>query len=288
MSFSLEVEGIKTLLFTFLDKNPKLEEILQHALENRPVDLSQLLARPNSRIQFYKLLSARNIDEVSNVLVEIEKAELDEVYRLLPLELRNYMKTFLLFYDMDLLYSSLVMKSSPRLLFSTANELEELCRGEPKATCIIMQVLKRARDALNKWSQRVPSPEDVTRTLSCLAVFSIVKFYRYVLNAEKLSLVPDEDKEHFIRRVIDYYVPKNPTSRFILSKLDDILSNVESSFSRDPSRVLLYEAKYLYGFFKEILQYSTQAVDLLTLYLINRYYELFVLRYSLPQSRVFR
>jgi len=287
MSFSLEVEGIKTLLFTLLDKNPRLEEILQHALENRLVDLSQLLARPNSRIQFYKLLSARNIDEVSNVLVELEKAELGEVYRLLPLELRNYMKTFFLFYDIDLLYNSLIMKSSPRLLFFSANELEELCRGEPKATCIIMQILKMARDALNKWSQRVPSPEDVTRTLSCLAVFSIVKFYRYVLNAKKLSLVPDEDKEHFIRRVIDY-IPKNPTSWFILSKLDGILSHVESSFSRDPSRALLYEAKYLYGFFKEILLYSSQAVDLLTLYLINRYYELFVLRYSLPQSRVFR
>jgi hypothetical protein len=287
MSFSLEVEGIKALLFNLLDKNPKLEEILQHALENRLVDLSQLLARPNSRIQFYKLLSARNIDEVSNVLVELEKAELNEVYMLLPLELRNYMKIILLFYDMDLLYSSLVMKSSPRLLFSIASELEELCRGEPKITCIIIQILRMARDALNRWSRKAPLPEDVTRALSCLAIFSIVKFYRHALNAKKLGLVPDEDKELFIRRVIDY-IPKNPTSWFILSKLDDILSYVESSFSKDPSRVLLYEAKYLYGFFKELLLYSSQAIDLLTLYLINRYYELFVLRYSLPQSRVFR
>jgi len=291
MSYRPAAEGLKTVLVTLLAKNPRLEEVLQLALEEKFMDLPQVLSRYNSRMDFIKLSTAKSIDEVTTVLVDLERRELKEVYDMLMKELQLFYKIALTFFDLDSIYSAILSgdKKLVNLLFSSAQELElySKCFESKSYVCVLKTFLESARNSLEFGIAKIIA-ESPSKALGCLALITSARYCKYIFNASKVGLVPEESLQNFLQEVVYKYVPREPSTWLVAVKIGVLAEYLHKVFEKDPSRVTLYEAEYVYRTCKDLLLYSPQLIDLLTLYLINRYYEALVLKYVLPQARVFR
>jgi len=292
MSYKPSVEGIKTVLVTLLAKNPKLEEILQLALEEKFMDLAQVLTRYNSRTDFIKLGAAKNIDEIAYVLTDLEKREFEEVRNILPQEIQLFYGIFLTFFDLDNIYSAILSKDKKltKLIFSRSQEIEiySKCFESKEYVCLLKEFLRGIKSSLDVGVVKKLFIGSYAKALSCIALLVTSRYCKYVLNANKLGITPKESLQEFIRNVIYKYMPREPSGWLIIAKISDVATYFHEVFKKDPSKVTLYEAEYIYKICKDLLLYSPQLIDLLTLYLINRYYEVYTLKFILPQSRVFR
>jgi hypothetical protein len=291
MSYRPAVEGIKTVLVTLLSKNPKLEETLQLALEEKFMDLAQVLARYNSRVDFIKLSAAKSIDEITTMLIALEKRELGEVYSMLPQELQLFYRVNLTLFDLDNVHSAMLSgdKKSAKLVFSRSQELEVYgkCFESRSYACLLKAFLESVRSSLEVGIMKIIA-ESTAKALGCLVLLASARYCKYALNADKLGMAHEEPLQVFLKEVIYRYVPKEPSAWLITVKISSIAEHLHEAFRKDSSRVTLYEATHVYKTCRELLLYSSQLIDLLTLYLVNRYYEVLVLKYVLPQARVFK
>jgi hypothetical protein len=290
MSARLSPEATKSILFIVLDKNPRLEEVLQLVADEKFIDLAQVLSRPNSRIDFAKLSTAKSIDEVTGVLMLLEKKELDEIYNILLQELQIFYKTTLTFFDLNNIYSAILRgdKKSIKLEFSGFQELEaySICFESKRYSCLLNKFLESVVQALNTAVK--PLGESPAKSFGCFLLLTIANYCKHMLNSNRLNIAIEQPLEEFVREAVHKYAPKEPDTWLIITRISDVVTYLQDVFKKDPSRVTLYEARYVYRVCKDILFYSTQLIDLLTLYLINRYYEIYVLKYVLPQSQVFK
>jgi len=289
MSYRLSSDGIKATLITYLDKNPKLEELIQLALENRYIDLPSVLSRYNSRLEYAKLISAKTVDEIDVILSELTKNELEYIYSLLPTQYIDFFRSFLIFYDLDRIYSAFLRGSleSAKVVFMKYEDLEifKRCLNDKTYRCLLEVQLDNIKNSLEmNIVKRYGVIEDYRNVFRCLALFAIAKYMKYVVNVRELGLDTSLKPIEFSEKLIHIL----GVGSWYKYELENAINSLENYFKSEPYRASVLEARYIYGKCRDLLTYSSQVIDILTLYLLNRYYEIYVLRYVLPQSWVMR
>jgi hypothetical protein len=290
MPYKLSRWALKTTLVTYLSKNPRLEELLELALEGRSADLAQMISRYNSRPDYLKLAALKTADEVDAALTDLIRAELERIYDLLPSPYARYFRAFLPLYDFEKMLSAFSRGdlSEVRTGFLRREDLSTYgrCVKEGTYSCLIESFLENIRKCFetNISREYFAAAEDCSDSLRCLILAVTAGYTKYFLNTAKLGIERGEDPKEFIGRVLRGFREISGYG-YELEKVVNHLTHVSRS---EPYRVTLLEASYVYGKCKDYLLYSPQVVDLLTLYLVSRYYELHVLRYTLPQSWVIR
>lgn len=290
MPYKLSRWALKTVLVTYLSKNPRLEELLNLALEGKFVDLTQMVSRYNSRVEYLKLLTAKTADEVDIVLTNLIREELERIYDLLSLPYARYFKAFLPLYDFERMYPAFSRGdlSEVKTSFLRREDLAayELCVRERTFTCLLKTFLENIRECLgiDISRGRTIAAEDYSDSLKCLVLAITAIYTKNFLNVIKLGVGREERPEEFIEKVLrDFKMVSGHKHEF--ENVVNYLSHISKS---EPYKVTLFEARYVYSKCRDYLLYSPQVIDLLTLYLLNRYFELHVLRYTLPQSWVVR
>lgn len=290
MPYKLSRWALKTILVTYLSKNPRLEELLDLALEERFADLPQIVSRYNSRTEYLRLSTAKTVDEVDTVLTSLTWEELEQIYDLLPSPYARYFKAFLPLYDFEKMYPAFSRGdlSEAKTSFLRQEDLVvfERCVRERTFTCLIKTFLGNIRKCLGVGISKgyTITVEDYSDSLKCLILTVTASYTKYFLNMVKLGIKEEEHPGEFIENVLrDFKSVSGYKHEF--ENVVDYLSSISKS---EPYRVAILEARYVYSKCKDYLLYSPQVIDLLTLYLLNRYFELHILRYTLPQSWVVR
>ncbi|MEM0028227.1 MAG: hypothetical protein QW348_01275 [Ignisphaera sp.] len=289
MTYKMSVYGLKTILITHLNKNPKLEEVIQTALENRFIDLPSMVTKYNSRTDYLKLASAKTIHELEENLIGLIKNELDYVYNLLPEFYSKFFRTFLTIYELDLIYNSIVSSKrftemKPRFLESKDMDTYMYCTKENAYGCLLLTFLKNLKADLEIAEQRRTLRENYSRALGCVSLLVASKYLKYVSNLEKLNLTVSDSIEIFVKQITS----TTNIDGLAQYQLENSTKQLYSIIRSYPSKATIYEAQHVYGKCRELLALSPQVIDLLTLYLVNRYYEMYILKYVLPVSWVFK
>ena len=291
MTYKMSMYGLKTILITYLNKNPKLEEAIQIALENRFIDLSSVLTKYNSRTDYFKLASVETFHELEENLIELTKNELNYIYNLLPEPYSKFFKTFLMIYDFDLIYNSIMSSKHlteirPRFLESLESKemnVYTFCTKEKIYECLLLTFLRKIRSDLKMLEQQRIFREDCSKTFGCIGLLIASRYLKHIYNLEKLGFATDSI-DSFIKQIV-LIANLDGITQY---QLDNFVKRFYDIIKSHPNTATIYEAQHVYSKCKDLLALSTQVIDLLTLYLVNRYYEMYVLKYILPISWVYK
>ncbi len=268
------------LLQTLLAKPPKLEELLDYAVKEVELGADYLARLPGFRSYLLSLLEVRSYEDADRVLYEALLSELRTLERFLPESYLEFLKTFLELYYID--YVTLSLAKAPRgtsdfakaslVKFAEATSLSSVAVEYSRCSsrdirCFLMRYLERVQSSFIELREAEPRALDAVRTLVA------VRYFNYYRNAELLGLKLGE----FERVVAEVGI--SPVVEVSLRRVLERLERAELT------RYTVHEASVTYPLLKELLAYSGGLANILTLYLVNRYYELKVLRYSLlPKS----
>ena len=289
MSYRLSSNGIKAVLITYLDKNPRLEELIQIALENKYVDLPSILSRYNSRIEYAKLVSVKTVEEVDVVLNELTKNELEYISSLLPTQYVDFFRSFLVIYDLDRIYSEFLRGSLEKIatVFSRCEDLQifRRCLANKNYSCLLEIWLENIKSSLERnLVKKYGFVEDYRNVFRCLNLFTIAKYVKYIVNVRELGFSIPLNPVEFSEKLIHIL----GIGTWYKYELENAINILENRFKSEPCRASIHEVHYVYSRCRDLLLYSPQVIDILTLYLLNRYYGIYVLRYVLPQVWVMR
>ncbi|MEM0026545.1 MAG: hypothetical protein QXT53_01240 [Ignisphaera sp.] len=289
MTYKMSRYGLKTLLITHLDKNPKLEEAIQIALENQFIDLPSVLSRYNSRMDYLKLASAKTIHELEENLIGLIKNELNYVYNLLPELYSKFFRTFLTIYELDLIYTSIMSSKhfnemKPRFLEPKDMNIYMYCTKEKTYECLLLTFLKQLKTDLKMAEHQKTPRESYSRALGCVSLLAVSKYLKYISNLERLGFTTANSIESFTKQIIS----ATNIDGVVQHQLENSAKYLYNIIVSHPAKATIYEAQYVYSKCRELLALSPQVIDLLTLYLINRYYEVYVLKYVFSVSWVFK
>jgi len=281
-------ESIKSVIITYLDKNPKLEEALQIALENRFIDLPSMLTRYNSRTEYMNLLSAKTVEELDKNLVELTKNELSHIYNLLPQPYENFFKFFLALYDLDRIHQAIISNKFPNVATTFFNpeylNVYSHCTKEKTYDCLLQSFIQSIKTSLEVSTPQKIFEEDPSKAFQCIALLVAINYAKHTSNLERLGIAFSHSLKDFLKQITSNLKIDGMLSYMLESSVNHMLS----IFRSQPSKSTLHEANYVYYKCRDILLFSPQVIDLLTLYLVNRYYEIRVLRYVFPVSWVIK
>jgi hypothetical protein len=270
------------LIQVLLSRPPRLEEVLEYATKGAELTAEYLTRLPGFRLHLINLSQSKSYEEVDRTLNEALSAELHLLEDFLPENYLGFLKLFLEFYQME--YIVLSLSGAPGVVGSPSeSSLVKLTGVSMKSLaaeysscaprdmeCTLMRFLERVREAYIKLR------EYESRALDAIKVLVAVRYFNYVKNSELLGLKLGRFEDLLARLGI------NPVVEIPLRR---VLERLRGLSRAELTRYTVHEAALTYPLVKELLTYSGSLADILTLYLVNRYYELKVLRYSLlPRS----
>ncbi|AFK51555.1 hypothetical protein TCELL_1132 [Thermogladius calderae 1633] len=263
-------EDVTALLYIRLSKPPYLEELIGLVLEGLELDVSRLQSTPYSRLELAKAIGATTLQELDESLREILLREVGEVSGILPGDYRGVVGDLLVLQDLE---SALV---DPGRLPSQY-DFARAC-GEGDLNCLIKRYVEKLRSSMEATGEEASGPLSVV----ALALYGI--FVRYALSWKKLGIKQVWDTEAAFNELVRplggaglvYYA--GALSRF---------TSIASLWERDPAKYLAEEAKIVNETSKTALYFPGGLLNLLTHFLITRYYESKLLR-VLVSRRILR
>jgi hypothetical protein len=264
------------LLQILLAKPPKLEELLDCAVKGLELSTEYLTRLPRPELYLLNLLESRTYEDVDRILYESFSIELRILDRFLPDKFLHFLRTFLELYYID--YVALGTTKIPSesslvrlILINLSSVISEYSKCTPKdIECFLMTFSERIRSSHDELEERGSRALDVAKALIA------VRYFNYLRSSELLGLKLSK---------IEKVLAKLGMNPIVEASLRKLLERLEKLSKTELTRYTIYEAGVTYPLVKELLVYSGGLANTLTLYLVNRYYKLKVLRYSLlPRS----
>ncbi|WP_434731197.1 hypothetical protein WLZ34_06340 [Thermogladius sp. KZ2Tp1] len=263
-------EDAAALLYLRLSKPPYLEELIGLVLEGLELDASRLQSAPYSRLELSKAIGATTLQELDESLREILLREVGEVSGALPEGYRGVVKDLLLLQDLEL-----ALVDSGRL--SSQYAFVRAC-GEGDLGCLIKRYVEKLRGSMEDTGEETSGPLSVV----ALALYGI--FVRHALSWKKLGLKQVMDTEAAFNELVR---PLGGAGLVYYSGALSRFPSIASLWEKDPVRYLAEEAKIVTETSKTALYFPGGLLNLLTHFLITRYYESKLLR-VLVSRRVLR
>jgi len=271
------------LLQILLARPPKLEEILDYAVKGMELGAEYLTRLPGFRTHLLSLLESKSYEDVDRALHGVFSTELRTLERFLPENYVDFLAKFLELYYIDYIALSIsgTLKAAPGSTWvSTAGltsatisstVIAEYSKCAPKdVKCFLMKFFERIKASHDKLGERE------SRALDAIKALVTVRYFNYFRNSELLGLKLSGFEEVLAELGI------NPVVEISLKRA---LEKLEKLGGAELTRYTVYEASATYPLMRELLAYSGGLANILTLYLVSRYYELKVLRYTLvPRS----
>ena len=271
------------LLQILLARPPKLEELLDYAVEEVELGADYLARLPGFRSYLLSFLEAKSYEDADRVLYEALSTELRILESFLPKSYLEFLRAFLELYYID--YITLSLARAPGEIPDLAKAIIVKLSGVTSLSSLVVEysrcTSRNVRCALMRYLERVRSSytklgEPGSRALDAVKALIAVRYFNYYRNAKLLGLKLEE-----LEKVLAE-VGINPVVEVSLRRVLERLEKLEEA---KLARYTVHEASATYPLLKELLAYSGGLANILTLYLVNRYYELKVLRYSLlPKS----
>uniref|UniRef100_A0A7C5YZ47 Uncharacterized protein n=2 Tax=Ignisphaera aggregans TaxID=334771 RepID=A0A7C5YZ47_9CREN len=271
-------------IIIYLSKPPKLDDIVDSIVKGISIEYNQFLIDRNARTDFMKLLTAKNIDELDRYIFEIYKGEFEYIKNILPEEYVSYFNIFLEIFDLDKLLASISSPMGfPPILYTDILNISDYkqCYKDSSYKCFIIY-MNRVISSLSKIHKAYH--ESYTNAVDAIAAFTSMRYFMYSKNSQILALV-EYRYEEFIKYIDQQLKTLNPLT---ICKLYRALQDIEKYIEKNVDLVWIYEITHIYGIIKNLLYFSYQLIDQLTLYLINRYYEQKTIRYIHPLTSLAR
>lgn len=264
----------------YLSKAPRLEEIVGNLVKGIPIEYSYFLSDRTLRTGFTKLLLAKSISEVDKYIFEVYKEEFEYMKNVLPEEYAHYFYTFLEIFDIEKLLAteSTTKEGTEAQLYTGILDSPhyEECRKASSYRCFMNVYIDRIRSSANRIYRSFMEP--CINALNAIAIFVSIRYFMYLKNSHILALAEYKYGE-FLKYLNQQLRDLTPVT---MQKLYMALENIERDIEKSLDELWIHEITYIYDIIKNLLYYSYQLVDQLTLYLINRYYEQRVMRYLHP------
>lgn len=265
----------------YLAKQPRLEELIESLMRGTTIEYNRLLLEKDARPNFIKLLTASSVSELDRCIFEIYKNEFEYIGSILPYEYSHYLYTFLEIYDFEkLLAIHSTSQKAYQFTYMYTNILDnpqyKQCYIDSSYRCFLEVYINRILSIFRKiYSKYLELYIDALNTI---VIFISMRYFMYLKNSYILALAEYSYNE-FLKFISQKLKLPN---QLVIYKLHTILENIEKFSSESLDVLEIYEAAYIYNFIKNILYFSSQLIDQLTLYLINRYYEQKLIRYTHP------
>jgi len=272
-------------IIIYLNKPPRLDDIVSSIVKDISIEYNQFLMDKNARMSFLKLLTAKNLDELDRYVFEIYKEEFEYIKKVLPEEYIDYFNIFLEIFDLEKLLanSSTSLKSSQTFYTDILNiSSYKQCYKDSLYRCLIDVYMNRVKPSLDKIYRAYL--ETYSNAVNAIAIFTSIRYFMYLKNSQILALV-EYRYEEFVKYISQQLKTLNP---LIIYKIHSALQDIEKYIENNIDLVWIYEIMYIYDIIKNLLYFSYQLIDQLTLYLINRYYEQKAMRYIHPLSSLVR
>ncbi len=256
------------LIRTLLARPPRVGDMIDAALKDLEVSLEAVLQERGSRLMYSNLRDVRSYEELDRQSRAIVRSEVEEVTRFLPQEYLDFARTFFDLGELERLCASQAQPSPAA---------EERGSSAASPPCDSGEVERFYADYLKRLNRSLAEiREDGAWAYEFAKSLVALQYYRYLRNAELLKLGAD-GFERFARSL-----GLSPLSELLLGKAIDSLSRLDKA---GLSKYTIYEAAEALGMATHMLSYREGLVDLLTLFLVTKYYEPRVARYVfLPRA----
>lgn len=284
----LSREAATATLIIYLAKSPRLEEIIDALVKNIAIDYRRILLERDVRSGFIRLLSIGSIVELDENIFNVYRSEFDYIRSILPEEYSHYTSTFLEIYDFEKLLAAFSdSRKMHESVHSYTNTLENpqyrACYRSGSYRCLLEVYIDRIVSMYRKIYRAYL--EEYIDALKAVVIFTSARYFMHLKNSHILELAEYSYSE-FIKSITQKLNLFNQMPDY---KLYTVLENIGKLATKEYLDVLeIYEAAYVYSTVKTLLYTSYQLIDQLTLYLINRYYEQRMLRYTHPLMSIAR
>lgn len=294
MSLKLTKEGAYGYVSVLISKSPSLIFLLESIESSEPIDIQVAISRGILGSEYSMFLQAKSVDDVDENVYSFYKRLLEDLLRFLPKPYDYYTNFFAEIFDLDKVISLIFVMEKQRLktkyITSQVEPLIEYIVYSKKTpsnlhtyiNCLNTSkertVLDVVKCFMRVYSERVVNIlhligrlEPIENSLRMFYLFSLLRFYRYVLNHKLLKVAYNIELKDFAREI---GVPTSITS-LAIEKSEKLYEYVK----KDPTSALIYELKSVYEHLKFLLYSPYSFIDRLTYLLIHKFYESMLVRY---------
>lgn len=270
------------LIQTLMSKPPRVPDMIDAALRDLDISLEAVSQQYGFRLMLINIRDARSYEELDRQIYSVLRSEVGEVENFLPKNYLNYVRTFLELRELERHCLSASPKGaevpsrspSPVVGVSKEDEPSDALLGPIACGSgiegLLVEYLNNVRKALSEVD------EDSTWAYEVIKSMVALRYYRYLRNVELLGL-GTSDLGQFLS-----FLRLNPISEVALRRAIESLRRLDGA---GLMKYTIYEAAEALGIAANHLSHREGLINLLTLYLVTKYYEFMILRYVfLPKS----
>lgn len=259
-----------------MSKPPRMLDVLEAALRDLDVSLEAASQQYGFRLMLLNLRDVRSYEELDRQIHAILKFEINEVARLLPQAYLNYVETFFELGELE------------RKCLSTSKAAESLSHSPPSpidtkermkstgvsrsgyAACVdgieglLVEYLSKVQKSF------IEIDEDYTWAYEVVKLLIALRYYKYSRNVELLGMGSNKFNQFL------GLLSLNPLIETPLRRAVEALSRVDKA---GLVKYTIYEAVEAINIAAGLLAHRDELINLLTFYLVTKYYEFNVLRY---------
>ncbi|MEM1699074.1 MAG: hypothetical protein QXT76_04540 [Sulfolobales archaeon] len=269
------------LIQTLMSRPPRIHDMLEVALRDLDISVETASQQPGFRLMLVNLRDVKSYEELDRQVRAILENEIGEVVKYLPHAYLDYVKTFFELGELELrclgssktggAHSATPLsadKDAGVKLATTAYLEHAACREGVEG--LLIEYLSRVRSSLSEISEDCSWAYEVIKSLAVLHNF------RYLRNAELIGLGSSK-LDQFLR-----LLNLNPLTEILLKRAVDSLGRIDRA---GLIKYTIYEAVEALNIANGLLSHRDGLINLLTLYLVIKYYESKILRYVfLPKT----
>jgi len=264
------------LIQTLMSRPPRMLDMLEIALRDLDISIETASQQYGFRLMLINLRDVRSYEELDRQIHAVLKNEIGEVVKYLPQVYLNYVKAFFELGELELRClgsSKAAGPASYALSLLTGKDVEEksaVITHFEHGTCrngiegLLIEYLNKVRNSFNEIG------EDCTWVYEVIKSLAVLHYFRYLRNAELLGLVSPK-LDQFLR-----LLNLSPLTEIPLKRAVESLERVDKA---GLIKYTVYEAVEALNIANRLLSHRDGLINLLTLYLVTKYYESKILRY---------
>ncbi|MCX8184724.1 MAG: hypothetical protein RMI56_01110 [Sulfolobales archaeon] len=263
------------LIRTLLSRPPRISDMLEAALKDLDVGIESVSQQYGFRILFTNLRDVKSYEELDKQVLAVLRNEVCEVVKALPENYVDFVKTFFKLMDIEILCletppSRVISMSLGSIAESKSSDFEGVV-AHMHDVCVERGIDSVYVEYLNRVLKSLTTvDEDYRWVYEAVKSLVALHYYRYLKNSELLRL-EIKNFENFLK-ILDL----DPLTEITLKKSLEALSRVDVA---ELSKYTVYEASEALDIATKLTYFREGLINILTFYLISKYYETKVTRY---------
>lgn len=294
MSLKLTKEGIYGYISVLISKSPNLALLLEVIESGEPIDVQVAISRGILGPEYLLFLQAKSVENIDESVYKFYKHFLEDLMKYTPKPYDYYLNYFAEVFDLGKVISMIFViekqKLKTKYIVSKIEPLIEYIMYSKKipedlssyTNCLSLgkerTVLDSIKCFMRVYSDRVVNTfhliselEPIDNSLRIFYLFSLLRFYWYILNHKMLRVAYNIELKDFAKEI---NIPASITSQAI-----EKTSRLYEYVKKDPTYALIYELKSIYEQLKFLLYTPYSLIDRFTYLLIHKFYESILIRY---------